>query len=195
MDRRGLFFYLKTDQYSYVDRVFLNMANRFISVFVVFSLISFCFSTVVRKCNQGSDESNSRIHNQVFISGCDEPPCKLPKNTTINFDINFTPSYDVARLKTRVYGWLLLLPDIPIPYFELDDVTACNNLYLKSSGARASCPVRKGQQYVYKTKIMMKDSYPKVKVTLHWAFVDEKNNADVFCFELPVKITSSRQNT
>lgn len=72
--------------------------------------------------------------------------------------------YDVARLKTRVYGWLLLLPDIPIPYFELDDVTACNNLYLKSSGARASCPVRKGQQYVYKTKIMMKDSYPKVSV-------------------------------
>ncbi|XP_065207069.1 NPC intracellular cholesterol transporter 2-like isoform X1 [Planococcus citri] len=147
---------------------------------VIFSP-DFSSATRVQRCNSNEKDT---IDNQVFISGCDEPPCKLQKNSTTNVEIIFEPGYDVSRLTTSVYAWVL---SIPFPYLGIDGTSACSNLSLRN-GTPTNCPIRKGVQYVYKNAVEIKAIYPKVKVILHWALVDPRNNANVFCFEVPVKI-------
>ena len=71
---------------------------------------------------------------------------------------NLIAEYDVNRLQCSVYAWIYA---IPLPILSVDGKTACNNLYFKD-GAKASCPIRRGQQYLYKNKIEIKSTYPKV---------------------------------
>lgn len=77
---------------------------------------------------------------------------------------------------------------VPFPFIGVDGNSVCDKIF-DPTGAKVSCPLKAGQEYVYKDAFKVLEVYPKIKVWVHWALVDQNGN-DLLCFEVPVKITS-----
>ncbi|KYN36074.1 Epididymal secretory protein E1 [Trachymyrmex septentrionalis] len=121
--------------------------------------------------------------NQVTISNCDEPVCLLKQGTTVLIKINLVPNKDIQRLKNNVKGII----GIPISFVGVDGTNACDNIY-NADGSKAGCPLKKGEQYIYKNSFPILSIYPRVLLIVRYA-LREENDDVVFCFKVPVKIT------
>ncbi|GFG38092.1 hypothetical protein Cfor_10928, partial [Coptotermes formosanus] len=99
------------------------------------------------------------------ISGCTQPPCKLKRNTVVLLDFKFTPDEDVASVKNTVYA---KIAGIPFPFIGVDGTDACHQIFLPDD-SKAGCPLKAGQEYVYKNNLKVLEIYPKLRVVVHWA--------------------------
>lgn len=62
---------------------------------LLFMIVNIPSSLILIIISGGNIDENSTIDNQVFISGCDEPPCKFNKNSSMSVDIYFEPGKPV----------------------------------------------------------------------------------------------------
>lgn len=103
------------------------------------------------KINVGNSSALPKIHSQLCKSAL------------------YVLDYEVTRLTSSVYAWIF---SIPFPYLGIDGTSACNNLSLRN-GTPTTCPIRKGQQYIYKNAVEIKAAYPKVILEITSIFPSE----------------------
>ncbi|EEB10864.1 Ecdysteroid-regulated 16 kDa protein precursor, putative [Pediculus humanus corporis] len=123
-------------------------------------------------------------NNRVTLSNCEKPPCILKKKTTTTVDLKFTPKQDVNKMTNSVHALIL---GVPFPFIGVDGENVCDKIYDAKSGDKTSCPLKAGNEYLYKDQFKILDVYPKINVNVHWALKNEKDQ-DVLCFEVPAKI-------
>ncbi|XP_015585215.1 NPC intracellular cholesterol transporter 2 homolog a [Cephus cinctus] len=148
---------------------------------VLATLLVLAAATQVNHCGNGKLYEDP---NQVQITGCNSPPCKLKKRTKIGIEQKFVPNRDVQTLTTSVHATIL---GIPLPFVGVDGANACQNIF-NADGSKSSCPLKKGTPYIYKNEFPILELYPKVSLVVYYALT-EKNDI-VTCFEVPSKITS-----
>ncbi|VVC91533.1 unnamed protein product [Leptidea sinapis] len=64
---------------------------------------------------------------------------------------------------------------------------ACSNVQRADTGARVSCPLDAGREYLYTISIPVEKYYPRTSLRVRWALTDAYR--DVICFEIPATIT------
>lgn len=154
-----------------------------VQIFFLF-LAAVCVSgSQVSKCKHGKDLS---ANNEITLSNCEKPPCRLRRKTTVSIELKFKPEEDTKTLKNSVHAQIL---GLPFPFIGVDGNSICDKIFDASTGAKASCPLKGGQEYVYKDSFKILEIYPKIKVNVHWALKDDHDH-DVLCFEVPARITS-----
>ncbi|KDR21779.1 Epididymal secretory protein E1 [Zootermopsis nevadensis] len=94
------------------------------------------------------------------ISDCERAPCRLRKNSNIELEFKFTSDVDAPSLKNNVYAKIV---GIPFPFIGVDGTDACPQIYLPD-GSKAGCPLKAGQDYVYKNSFKVLEIYPKVQL-------------------------------
>lgn len=120
--------------------------------------------------------------NQVKISDCDNPVCNLKKKTRVSIEQIFTPEKEIDNLITSVYAKIV---GVDLPFIGVDGTNACDNIYDKS-GAKAGCPLKKGETYIYKNDFPILELYPKLSMEVRWALMDGSDQ--ITCFMVPAKI-------
>ncbi|XP_033217603.1 ecdysteroid-regulated 16 kDa protein-like [Belonocnema kinseyi] len=151
---------------------------------LVFAALAFVLvsSTKVNECGTGGRQLPDK--NQVQITNCDAPPCKLKKKTRVAISQTFTPKRDIQRLRTSVHANIM---GLPLPFIGVDGTDACNNIF-NIDETKASCPLKKDVQYVYKNVFPILEIYPKISLVVHWSL--KENNNVITCFEVPSRISS-----
>lgn len=97
--------------------------------------------------------------NQVKITGCDVPPCKLKRRTKASVEQKFVPKQDVESLVNSVNAAVL---GVPLPFVGVDGTSACDNIY-NLDGTPAGCSLKKDIEYIYKREFPVLQIYPTVK--------------------------------
>merc|ERR1712038_178584 len=113
---------------------------------------------------------------EIDINPCQKQPCELKRGTEVQIVMKLKPSIDVTKLESKIHG---ILSGIPIP-FPFPEPNACKDQGLV-------CPLKKGQEVTFKTKLPIKKEYPAVKVVVKWELVDQASK-DMICFEVPAQI-------
>ncbi|XP_046627236.1 NPC intracellular cholesterol transporter 2-like [Neodiprion virginianus] len=152
----------------------------FVLIFVACFTADFAAATEVLDCATGELDKSGRA---VSISKCVQPPCLLKRKTTIDVEQHFVPNRDVRSLTTSVNANVL---GIPLPFVGVDGSNACNLIY-NTDGSKASCPLAKGKEYVYKNSFPVLQIYPKLVLKVHWALTEGQET--IACFEVPAQIT------
>lgn len=146
---------------------------------VFFALFAYIAATDVKQCK---GKSINVLKDSVEILGCNRPPCKLKKKTSLNITIKFTVDKDTPDLKNNVEAEVF---NVPLPFVGVDGVSICDKVY-NESGEKVDCPLKAGTTYVYKDSFPIHDWYPEIAVLVRWAFEENKNT--ITCFEVPAKI-------
>eukprot|EP00105_Crassostrea_gigas_P001792 XP_011414099.1 PREDICTED: epididymal secretory protein E1-like isoform X2 [Crassostrea gigas] len=108
----------------------------------------------------------------VDVEPCPAEPCALPHGKNITLRATFTPSVDSNTFKSSVHGIILGLP-VPygVPHGSL------------------SGPIVSGQEVTYTNTLYVSPVYPKIRLNVEWEVLDD-HHRDLFCFIIPVHITS-----
>ncbi|XP_001600875.2 NPC intracellular cholesterol transporter 2 homolog a-like [Nasonia vitripennis] len=130
-------------------------------------------STPVEKCK------DSPTPKDVRIDGCTETPCSLVRGTTVTAEWDFSILEDTRALKPRVRATVLGMT-VNYPFPQKD---ACSTL------TNAKCPLEAGEDVTYQLSMPISKMYPKISLTIEFAFLDDKDNV-VTCFAVPAKVTS-----
>lgn len=152
-------------------------------IFLFVALCASVQSSQVSKCKNGKDLTD---RNEITLSNCDKPPCRLRRKTSVAIELKFQPEADTETLKNSVHAQIL---GLPFPFIGVDGTSVCDKIFDANTGAKASCPLKGGHEYVYKDSFKILEIYPKIKVNVHWALKND-NDEDVLCFEVPARITS-----
>lgn len=97
--------------------------------------------------------------NQVNITNCVVPPCKLKRRTKPSVEFRFVPLKDTQNVKNSVNAAVL---GVPLPFVGVDGTSACDNIFNKD-GTLAGCSLKKGVEYVYKREFPVLPIYPTVQ--------------------------------
>lgn len=103
-------------------------------------------------------------------------PCELTRGSQNEVEVSFTSPVDSKKLVADVKGNIMNFW-VPWPGFDRD---ACNNKNLV-------CPIAKGSKQVFKFEFEIKRLYPKINTIGEFRLRGD-NNADVFCFRLPINL-------
>ncbi|XP_062584044.1 NPC intracellular cholesterol transporter 2-like [Saccostrea cucullata] len=122
-------------------------------------------------CSPGSGGIHGKL-TIVDVDPCPALPCALPHGKDITLHATFTPSVSSSTFKSSVHGIIL---GLPVPYGV-------------PTGS-LSGPIVAGQEVVYTNTLHVSPLYPKIRLIVKWEIKDEHNH-DLFCFLLPVHITS-----
>uniref|UniRef100_A0A915K7B4 MD-2-related lipid-recognition domain-containing protein n=1 Tax=Romanomermis culicivorax TaxID=13658 RepID=A0A915K7B4_ROMCU len=127
---------------------------------------------------------------KVKVDPCPAPAkiCPLIIGTTSKLSVEFIPNIRVHNLTVSVYGKVM---GIYVPYPGVN-----------SNGCRDSnlvCPLEKDQKYVYKMKVHVLSTYPKMKTVIKFNFhanMPDTDDEDVperndICFQIKAEITDS----
>ncbi|XP_023711764.1 NPC intracellular cholesterol transporter 2 [Cryptotermes secundus] len=145
-------------------------------------LVSCATSTPVQSCSGGGPHE---LSDNYKIGDCVRTPCKLKRKTDIVLEFKFTPDQDAPSIKNKVNA---KIAGVPFPFIGVDGSNACSQVYFPD-GSKAGCPLKAGQEYLYKNTLKVLEIYPKLKVVVHWALT-APGNRDLLCFNVPAKITS-----
>ncbi|OAD54443.1 Protein NPC2 like protein [Eufriesea mexicana] len=151
------------------------------TILVFVALLVVASATEVSHCGTGEKFEDP---NQVKITGCDSPPCKLKRRTKAAVEQKFVPSEDVETLVNAVHAAIL---GVPLPFLGVDGTNACENIY-NADGSPAGCSLKKGVEYTYKREFPVLQIYPTVSMVIHYSLM--QGNSTVACFEVPAKITN-----
>ncbi|CAK1550521.1 unnamed protein product [Leptosia nina] len=151
---------------------------------VVCLFIAVAAATDVLQC---PGKSIPNLKENVQLSPCKKPPCKLKKGTDQHITINFTPDEDITELRNNVIADVF---GVPLPFVGVDGIGICDKI-LTADGQKTSCPLKAGVNYTYKDSFPVLEIYPQIEVKVHWALVGKKEKV-VTCFETPVKIVGKK---
>ncbi|XP_073984816.1 Niemann-Pick type C-2b [Rhodnius prolixus] len=117
--------------------------------------------TLTAALNQWHISFQGKLANEsVSISSCQEAPCKLRKKSDVIVSVRFTPENDIAKFLTHVHIKLL---GIPFPFIGVDGVSACGKVFESDGKTKASCPLKKGKEYMYQNSFKVLEIYPTIE--------------------------------
>lgn len=119
----------------------------------------------------------------MTLSTCEKGTCRLQRNTSAKIEIKFTPEKDLKTLETSVYA---IVAEIPLPFIGVDGTSACDNLFKADGKTKASCPLKAGEEYIYRNEFPILEIYPKLTLKVRWAL--KSNSEDIVCFLAPARI-------
>ncbi|CRL07140.1 CLUMA_CG020135, isoform A [Clunio marinus] len=119
---------------------------------------------------------------EVDVSNCAGGICRLKRRTKATITLKIKPDRDIKDLTTSVQA---SIGQFYVPFVGVDGTTACNNIF-DESGKKTSCPLRKGQTYIYKNSFDVLELYPRIQLVVRWAL--KSGNADISCFEIDARI-------
>ncbi|OXU19475.1 hypothetical protein TSAR_003139 [Trichomalopsis sarcophagae] len=128
-------------------------------------------STPVEKCKDGP------LPKDVRVDGCTETPCALIRGTNATAEWDFSISKDTNVLTPRVHA-TVLGETVTYPFPQKN---ACSTL------KNSKCPLEAGEDVTYQLNMPVLKHYPKIPLTIEFAFLDDKENV-VVCFALPAKV-------
>lgn len=149
------------------------------AIFLFVALIAIVGATQVNQCGSEDKYEDS---NQVKISGCDTPPCKLKRRTKASIEQKFVADRDVEDVVNVVNAAIL---HVPLPFVGVDGTSACNSIY-KTDGTPAGCSLKQGVEYIYKQEFPVLQIYPTVSMVIHYEL--KAGDHSLACFEVPAKI-------
>ncbi|CAH1637771.1 unnamed protein product [Spodoptera littoralis] len=149
-------------------------------VVVCFALLAAAAATNVNQC-PGMDIPN--LSENVQLSPCTKPPCRLKKGTNQSITIKFTPDKDLNEVKNGVSADIG--GGVVVPFLGVDGNSICDKVFTEN-GDKASCPLKSGTTYLYKDSFPIYAIYPPIKVKVHWELKDD--HGDITCFEVPARI-------
>lgn len=74
--------------------------------------------------------------------------------------IHIVPDQDAPSIKNKVNA---KIAGVPFPFIGVDGSNACSQVYFPD-GSKAGCPLKAGQEYLYKNTLKVLEIYPKVSV-------------------------------
>ncbi|RVE50087.1 hypothetical protein evm_005293 [Chilo suppressalis] len=104
-----------------------------------FALLAAAVATEVQQCPGRSFENLSE---NVEVTPCKKPPCRLKKGTDEHISITFTPSTEVKDVVNHVSA---ITFGLPLPFVGVDGNSICNKVFLEN-GEKASCPLQAGRR-------------------------------------------------
>ncbi|KAJ8723892.1 hypothetical protein PYW07_007872 [Mythimna separata] len=145
-------------------------------------LAASALATNVQQC-PGLEIEN--LSENVQLSPCKKPPCKLKKGTSQAISITFTvpEGKDMPAVTNHVTAEVF---GAPLPFVGVDGNSICEKVY-SEDGEKAACPLKAGTKYTYKDSFPILSFYPSIAVKVHWALQDA-NSKDLLCFEVPARI-------
>lgn len=96
--------------------------------------------------------------------------------------MRFMAKTDMDNVINHVTAELL---GIPFPFVGVDGLSVCGK-FETENGEKAPCPLKAGNEYVYRDSFQVLEIYPSVKAKVHWAL--QHGGKDIICFEVPVNI-------
>lgn len=66
---------------------------------------------------------------------------------------------DVETLTNSVHA---ILVGIPFPFIGVDETEACDQIYNADGETKHGCPLKAGEEYVYKNQFEVLELYPRV---------------------------------
>ncbi|XP_011161897.1 NPC intracellular cholesterol transporter 2 homolog a [Solenopsis invicta] len=118
---------------------------------------------------------------ELSISSCTDmtaEKCVFTRGSDVNVNMKFSASKDVSEVTALAFGVMM---EVPIP-FPLEKPKICSD---PSSGV--SCPLKKDQEYQYKSSFAVEKKTPPVSIEVMWEFRSE-NDEKILCVKFPVKI-------
>ncbi|CAB3370735.1 Hypothetical predicted protein [Cloeon dipterum] len=142
-------------------------------------------ATEVRPCQQGVKFAED----DVKITNCAVPPCRLRQKSKVGVEIKLKPAENIKSLTTNVFAVVF---GVPLPFVGVDGTDACGNIYNADGTTKVGCPLRAGEEYVYKNAFDVLNSYPRIKVDVSWSLSDGSifNEKVYHCFKIQSRITS-----
>ncbi|CAH2986451.1 unnamed protein product [Chilo suppressalis] len=141
-------------------------------------------TTAVNRCTVFS----GALPLNVYIEGCETPPCRLPQLQDAVIDIVFRAPRPMQSMTTLATAFLGILP---VPYPLGDNAVTCNFI-------QSSCPVREGEILTYQLKMFIESFMPVgTSASVEFRIVDQNNSA-VMCIRVPIQVVapvSSRSNS
>ncbi|XP_011503948.1 PREDICTED: protein NPC2 homolog [Ceratosolen solmsi marchali] len=146
----------------------MNFVHGFIlAAFLVTSTQSTPFKT----CSEGAAPSDVRV------DGCTKNPCTLYRGTNATAEWDFIVNEDTKVLKPRVRATVMgATVNYPFP-----QKNACISL------KNAKCPLDAGENVTYQLSMPVLKAYPKIPLTIEFAFLDDKDSV-VVCFKLAARV-------
>merc|ERR1712055_1199610 len=102
----------------------------------------------------------------VDLKGCDTPPCKFSKGSTVEAEISFTETAAAESYKNNVRAIVCGIP-LPWPGF---DTAVCDKLSV------GDCPGEAGEKITYSNEIVIAEAYPVLSLTIDWHMEDADGN-------------------
>ncbi|CAK9809033.1 NPC intracellular cholesterol transporter 2 homolog a [Anthophora plagiata] len=152
------------------------------TIFVFAALLVLATATEVNQC--GEPGKKFEDVNQVKISGCNVPPCKLKRRTKASVEQKFVPDQDTDNIVNSVNAAVL---GVPLPFVGVDGTSACESIF-NVDGTPAGCSLKKGVEYLYKQQFPVLQIYPTISMVIHYALL--QGNTTITCFEVPAKIVN-----
>ncbi|KAJ3638634.1 hypothetical protein MTP99_001982 [Tenebrio molitor] len=149
------------------------------------SVLSYTSAINVTQCHD-IDKPVEGLTDRVKVGSCKKPPCRLRKNTVIKVQMKVTPDRDVDKILNTIHAYIA---GVPFPYPGNDQTDACKNMYSEDGKNFVGCPLKKGQDYLYKNDMEVLQIYPRVKAVVHWGLT-MPDGKDIICFEVPARITN-----
>ncbi|CAH0690208.1 unnamed protein product [Spodoptera exigua] len=146
---------------------------------VCFALLAAAAATDVKQC-PGMDIPD--LTENVQLSPCTKPPCRLKKGSNQSITIKFTPDKDLSDVKTGVTA---NVQGLVVPFVGVDGNSICDKVFLEN-GDKASCPLKSGTTYLYKDSFHIYAFYPSIAVKVHWEL--KNDSKDITCFEVAARI-------
>lgn len=116
---------------------------------------------------------------EIDISPCTEEPCVLHKGTNATVQVKFKTKAGITKATSVVHG---IIEKVPVP-FPVPIPDACEDQGLL-------CPLAANQEYTFHTTLSIKPLYPSIELIVKWELQDDgREDVDVFCWELPLRIS------
>ncbi|XP_044265690.1 NPC intracellular cholesterol transporter 2-like [Tribolium madens] len=152
----------------------------------LFSAISYSSAINVTQCHD-IEKPIEGLENRVKLGNCKKPPCRLRKNSVVKIELNVKPERDIEKILNSIHAYIA---GVPFPFPGVDGTDACKNIYSADGLNQVGCPLKKGQDYLYRNNIEVLQIYPRVKAVIHWGLTPTDGKDDVICFEIPARITN-----
>ncbi|OXU19473.1 hypothetical protein TSAR_003137, partial [Trichomalopsis sarcophagae] len=140
-------------------------------IIAAFLVASSTQSTPFKTCKDGAAPKDVRV------AGCTKNPCSFIRGRNVSAEWDFSIPEDTKALKPRVRA-TVLGATVNYPFPQKD---ACSTL------TNAKCPLETGEDVTYQLSMPILKSYPKIPLTVEFAFLDD-NDKVVVCFSLSAKV-------
>ncbi|KAF2886622.1 hypothetical protein ILUMI_19551, partial [Ignelater luminosus] len=126
-----------------------------IIAFVLCFIVLVNAETRVQQCKQAKGDGYRQT---IKVGNCRKPTCKLKKNSVVKGEFRFVPDRDAKTLTNAVNAHIA---GIPFPFIGVDETDACDQIYNPDGETKHGCPLKAGEEYVYKNQFEVLALYPR----------------------------------
>ncbi|PSN42049.1 hypothetical protein C0J52_22057 [Blattella germanica] len=136
--------------------------------------VSCTYATSYQTCSDGPEPL------EVRLVGCEVEPCVFHHGDTVNAQVDFSVSHNVAKLRPDVLASVF---GVSVPY-PLPEQNACNSL------VNSACPLIAGDIATYQLLMPISSVIPAIDlVNVQLSVVDNDTDEKLVCFSVDLTVT------